>query len=309
MADSSEPLPQALAGERLDRAVCIVFGLARSAAARAVREGRVRLGGRAVLTPSARVRAGDVLAVEPEAPLEEAGQAPPQLRVVYEDESIVVVDKEAGVVMHPGAGRSHGTASQALLARYPEIASVGDPQRPGIVHRLDKGTSGLFVAARTQVAYESLVAQMRLRQVRRSYLAVVAGRIEEPAGKVDAPIARSRRQPTRMTVSRQGREARSSYVVRERLEAARATLVEVTLETGRTHQIRVHMSAIGHPVIGDSRYGGANPLLERPFLHAWSLSLAHPLSGEPLSWESELPEELLGVLEALRGAAKGESGR
>jgi 23S rRNA pseudouridine1911/1915/1917 synthase len=204
--------------------------------------------------------------------------------------------------VHPGAGNARGTMVAGLLARYPELAGVGEPERPGIVHRLDKGTSGLLVVARTQDAYESLVEQLSSRSVERRYLTLVWGCPEPATGVVDAPIGRSRRDPTRMTVSATGREARTRYEVRERFtEPIVASLVECKLETGRTHQIRVHLAAIGRPVVGDPRYKGARASFKTPrmFLHAHTLAFDHPATGERVSFTAPLPADLQSVLDRL----------
>ena len=222
---------------------------------------------------------------------------------VYADASVVVVDKAPGVVVHPGAGNEAGTLVSGLLARYPDLAGVGDPDRPGIVHRLDKGTSGLLVVARTADAYRSLVSQLQERAVDRRYLALVWALVEAPAGLVDAPVGRASSDPTRMSVAAGGREARTRYEVRKRFtEPAQATLVECRLETGRTHQVRVHLAAIGHPVLGDPRYAGARArrLAPRPFLHAHRLAFDHPVTGRRLSFSSDLPPDLADVLAGFR---------
>jgi len=226
-----------------------------------------------------------------------------------------VVDKPAGLVVHHGAGHGGGTLVDGLLARFPELADLaaagtGDAARPGIVHRLDKGTSGLLVVARTPEAFRSLSGQLRAHTAGRHYRALVAGTVDDDAGVVDAPIGRSPRQPTRMAVTRGGRPARTAYrVVGRYREPWEATLVEATLDTGRTHQVRVHLAAIGHPVFGDDRYWGNRPrpadvrtLLTpgRLFLHACRLSLDHPASGERRTWESPLPPDLDAVLQRER---------
>ncbi|MDQ1446106.1 MAG: rRNA synthase [Acidimicrobiaceae bacterium] len=293
-----ETVPAALAGERVDRAVALLTGLPRSEVAGLVESGGVRLSGTTVSTRSRRVAEGDVLEVDvPEAVVAvAAADASVHVPVVYADDDVIVVDKPAGLVVHPGSGNRAGTLVNGLLARYPDLAGVGvDPERPGIVHRLDKGTSGLLVVARSTRAYESLVGQLQARTVARVYLGLVAGLVESPAGLVDAPIGRGEGDPTRMAVSSRGREARTRYVVQARFtEPVAATLVECRLETGRTHQIRVHMAAIGHPVIGDARYGGvrAGLTVPRPFLHAHELSFDHPGTGERVSWSSPLPADL-----------------
>ena len=306
-------VPQALAGVRVDRAVSILTGLSRSQAAGLVAAGRVLVDGRPVAQRSAPLEAGSRLVVElpkEAVPLEPDPSVP--FEVVYEDEDLVVVDKPAGVVVHPGAGTHGGTLIAGLLARYPDIgalASVSDPVRPGVVHRLDKGTSGLLVVARSAVAYRSLVAQMGARSAGRRYLALVAGTVPDDRGVVDAPVGRSTRTPTKMAVTPAGRPARTRYVVvgrAHRLFDGRewgdrpATLLTCTLETGRTHQIRVHLAAIGHPVVGDDRYGAraARGVLApgRLFLHATELSIEHPVSGIDKTWTSPLPADLRVVL-------------
>jgi 23S rRNA pseudouridine1911/1915/1917 synthase len=189
-----------------------------------------------------------------------------------------------------------------LLARFPELAGVGEPERPGIVHRLDKGTSGLLVVARTPAAYESLVEQLSSRTVERRYLALVWGLPEPATGLVDAPIGRSRRDPTRMSVSATGREARTRYEVQQRFtEPVGSSLIECRLETGRTHQIRVHLAAIGHPVVGDPRYRGARASFPTPrmFLHAHALAFDHPGTHERVTFTAPLPADLQGVLDRL----------
>ncbi len=191
-----------------------------------------------------------------------------------------------------------------LLARFPEIARVGDPHRPGIVHRLDKGTSGLLAVARSQAGYEGLVAQLSARTVARAYDTLVWGVPGSSQGMVDAPIGRSRRDPTRMSVASNGRDARTRYeVVTSRFsEPDAASRLTCRLETGRTHQIRVHLSAIGHPVVGDHRYGGARKhvAVDRPFLHATHLGFTHPVTGEELSFDSPLPPDLVAALALFR---------
>lgn len=297
-------LPDALAGERLDRAIALLADLPRSAAAALVDEGAVAVNGRPVVQRSHRLSAGDEVRFEvPDA--DEAGLlADPavDLQVVYEDGDLVVVDKPAGLVVHPGSGHAVGTLVQGLVARYPEMRDVGDPARPGIVHRLDAGTSGLLMVARTATAYESLVDQLAERTVRRVYDTLVWGRVEADEGVVDAPIGRSSRDPTRMAVRTGGREARTRYQVSARWSAPRAlTRLSCRLESGRTHQIRVHLTAIGHPVVGDDRYRGSRSGidLDRPFLHATDLGFRHPGTGAELDFESALPHDLQTVVDAL----------
>jgi 23S rRNA pseudouridine1911/1915/1917 synthase len=298
-------VPAALDGERVDRVVAMLSGLARADVADLVAAGAVRIGGQVVPKPSRKVAEGDELEVDlPDAVEEPVAVPEPEVDVpvVFEDDHVVVVDKPQELIVHPGAGNPTGTLVGGLLARYPEIAAVGEADRPGIVHRLDRGTSGLLAVARTQAAYESLVGQLSSRTVERVYLSVVWGHPTPPTGVVDAPIGRSRRDPTRMTVSTTGREARTRYEVREVFtEPVEAALVECRLETGRTHQIRVHLAAIGHPVVGDPRYKGMRTsfTLGRPFLHAHRLSFDHPATGERVSFESPLPGDLQSALQRL----------
>ena len=224
------------------------------------------------------------------------------MRIRHVDDDVIVVAKPAGLVVHPGAGHPDGTLVNGLLARFPELAHAGDPARPGIVHRLDRDTSGLMVVARTARAYDALVDALGRREVERQYQALVWGRLDAPRGVIDAPIGRSAARRTRMAVREGGREARTSYSVLDEFDDPAVSLLECRLETGRTHQIRVHLAAIGHPVVGDAPYQGARASLplDRPFLHATALSFPHPVSGDPLHFEEPLPPELAAVLERLQ---------
>jgi 23S rRNA pseudouridine1911/1915/1917 synthase len=299
-------VPRALDGQRLDRVVAMVAGCSRSEAAALVDGGGVTVGGRPVTTRSHRVAEGDALEVasagrharDPLAP-DPAVDVP----LVYEDPDLLVVDKPAGLVVHPGAGQDAGTLVHGLLARYPEIQAVGQPARPGIVHRLDKGTSGLLLVARSQPAYDALLAMLAAREVDRRYRTLVWGAVDSPTGMVDAPVGRSARDRTRMAVTLAGREARTRYeVVRGFTDPVTVTELRCRLETGRTHQIRVHMASIGHPVVGDARYGGRRASLPspRPWLHAEHLALEHPVTGQPLAFDAPLPADLAVVLATLR---------
>lgn len=297
-----ETLPDSLDGERVDRVVAMVVGCSRAEATSLIEQGAVRVGDEVVSTRSIKVRSGQVLVVdEPEpdsGPVIEP-DASMELDVVHADDDVIVVDKPAGLVVHPGSGNTSGTLVHGVIARFPEVAAVGDPARPGIVHRIDKGTSGLLVVARSEMAYHSLVAQFGARSVDREYLALCWGHLDSPAGMVDAPIGRSASDPTRMTVTNTGRDARTRYEVRAVYDdPTDATLLACRLETGRTHQIRVHLAAIGHPIVGDRQYGGdRSPIpCDRPWLHAAALGFEHPVTGEHLSFTSELPVDLVEVL-------------
>ncbi|MGH9032993.1 MAG: RluA family pseudouridine synthase [Acidimicrobiia bacterium] len=297
-------VPAALAGERIDRALATLTGWSRAEIGRLCDAGDVLVGGQPVVK-SRRLAADEV--VELTAEPETAGPPGPEPDVAvvvrYADDDVIVLAKPAGLVVHPGAGHLEGTLVNGLLARFPDLAGVGDPARPGIVHRLDRDTSGLMVVARTARAYDALVGALAGREVERHYQALVWGRLDAPRGVIDAPIGRSAARRTRMAVREGGRPARTSYSVLRELDDPAVTLLECHLETGRTHQIRVHLAAIGHPVVGDAPYQGARASLplDRPFLHATSLSFRHPVSRDPLHFEEPLPADLAGVLARLSG--------
>jgi 23S rRNA pseudouridine1911/1915/1917 synthase len=301
------PIPSTLDGERVDRVLCLIWDMPRSEATELIASGAVSLEGRPISTRARRVAVGQELEValpEARAPQRLEGEAGgDDLVLVHVDDDVIVVDKPAGLVVHPGAGRATGTLVQALLGRFPDMAGTGSPERPGVVHRLDKGTSGLLMVARTPAAYESLVDQLGARTVERRYLALAWGGIETDAGVVDAPVGRRSTDRTRMAVVAGGRPARTHYRVLARYtDPVEATLVECRLETGRTHQVRVHLAAIGHPVVGDARYGGARQTARvgRPFLHASRLAFDHPRTGERCRFESPLPLDLEAVRVPLR---------
>ncbi len=305
-------VPASLDGVRVDKAVSLVADLSRSTVNALVDQGRVRIDGVTVRSRSAALRLGQELEVDREeerAPAEPEGDAGVSFEVVSADQDVIVVDKPAGLVVHPGPGHRSGTLVNGLLARFPDIGALpravgSDPDRPGIVHRLDRGTSGLLAVARSAAAYHSLVDQLSRRDVTRNYRALVLGTVEGTSGLVDAPIGRSVSSPTRMAVSRKGKVARTRYHVDRRFtEPVPTTLLTASLETGRTHQIRVHLTAIGHPLVGDDVYAQGRSLpgsvIARPFLHAAGLRFIHPATGEPVSWTSELPDDLREQLDRL----------
>lgn len=298
-----EVVPAVLDGERLDRFVALLTGRSRAAAAILVADGHVRVGAAVVTVGKHRVSEGDEVEVdagpEPD-PVVVADPAVP-VDVVHEDTDILVVDKQAGLVVHPGAGHVTGTLVHGIVARYPEVAGVGDDHRPGIVHRLDRDTSGLLVIARTERARDALVRALAAREVEREYLALVVGLPEADAGMVDAPVGRSTRAPTRMAVSARGKEARTRYAVESRWPDPGVALLRCRLETGRTHQIRVHLAAIGHPVVGDDAYATGRPPVSAPrlFLHATRLAFDHPVGGQRIAVVSPLPDDLAAVIAAL----------
>ncbi len=295
-------VPDALAGERLDRAVSLLTGWTRREVQDLVQAGSVLVDG-ARVPKSRKLEVGSVIEVLAEPEVAGRPEADPSIDVVvrYEDDDFVVVAKPAGLVVHPGAGHADGTLVNGLLARYPEIADVGDPARPGIVHRLDRDTSGHLLVARSAAAYDGLVEMLAAHDVERRYDALVWGVPDSPRGVIDAPIGRSVRRPTRMSVREGGREARTAYEVVTTYREPDVARLVCRLETGRTHQIRVHLLAIAHPVVGDAAYGGKRPglTLDRPFLHAGGLAFAHPVTGERVTVEEPLAPELAALLETL----------
>lgn len=306
-----EELPEPLDGERADRVVAMLTGVSRSVAVRAIEADLVWVDDVAVDKPSQRLRAGEQIRVDDS--ILEPDPAPAadpsvDVSIVFSDDDVVVIDKAPGMVVHPGAGNPSGTIVNGVLALFPEVADVGQRDRPGIVHRLDKGTSGVFVVARSAKAYESLSSQLRDRTVERRYLTLGWGQAESDRGVIDAPLGRAVRDPTRFVVRQDGKVARTSYKVVARWDDPNVTLFECTLETGRTHQIRVHLEAIKHPVVGDYRYGpGREPLgIERPALHAADLGFIHPVSGEAMRFQSPLPSDFSELIDRLGTPAEGD---
>jgi 23S rRNA pseudouridine1911/1915/1917 synthase len=286
---------------RLDRYLANrLESLSRSAIQRLIDAGAVTLNGQSVQRKTA-VHAGDQICVLlPPAPSPaKPAPEPIPLEIVYEDEYLVVVDKPAGLVVHPGAGRTSGTLVNALLHRYPELEAWEDV-RPGIVHRLDRDTSGLLVVAKTPDIRRELQRQFRQRRVHKLYRALVDGVMEVPEGKIEAPIGRHPRQRKRMAAVPGGRRAITFFRVQESFPAY--TLLDAEPKTGRTHQLRVHLASIGHPVVGDPVYGRRQRTLGlgRQFLHAAVLGFRHPMSDEEIVFESELAPDLAAVLARLR---------
>ncbi len=301
-----ERIPAALAGERLDRVVALVADVSRSTAVAVIEAGGVRLNGEIAAEGKVRLAEGAEVSIDPAAIPHAAPPRPDprvEFGVVHADDAVIVVDKPPGLVVHPGAGNPEGTLVNGLLHRFPDLAAVGEPQRPGIVHRLDAGSSGLLVVARTDSAASSLIAQFAARTAGRRYDAVVWGHPAAAHGIVDAPIGRDPTDPVRMAVVVDGRPARTEYEVTDRFGApAELARLRCRLHTGRTHQIRVHLAAIGHPLVGDSTYGpGRTTLgLDRPFLHAAELSFDHPETGARLTFDSPLPPDLAALLTRAR---------
>jgi len=295
-------IPADLAGQRLDRALSALLpDYTRSRAQEAIRGGAVSVDGKAA-KPSLLVEEGQRIEVRPPAAAPASPHVPadvPPLDVVYEDDDLLVVNKAPGVVVHPAPGHAAGTLVDALLAHVPGLDAGDDPTRPGIVHRLDKDTSGLLVVAKTGRAHAALSEQMREHRMVKRYLALVEGHMPVPEGAIEAPIGRDERQRQRMglvSVGRGGREARTRFRVLR--EARGRSLLDLQLETGRTHQIRVHLAAVHHPVVGDETYGQPRPPKPpRMVLHAARLEFTHPITGEWVAFEAPLPPDLAAFLE------------
>ena len=302
-------VPATEAGQRLDHfLVGLIPAHSRSQIQRLIKEGRVQLGGRSA-TPHTSLRAGDAISVEVPPPIDAKPVSQPlPLDIMYEDADVVVVNKAAGMVVHPAAGHADGTLVNALLHHIGDLSGIGGERRPGIVHRLDRGTSGVMVVAKNDAAHAELTRQFHDREVEKEYVALVWGLVQ--AGRrIDAPIGRDPLHRQRM--SARARRARSAVTRVTRAEHLRGvSLLHVAIATGRTHQIRAHLSAIGHPIVGDCLYGGtrrhlpgdlrAVAHLERPFLHAARLVFTHPGDGRKVEFGAPLPEDLRTVLDHLR---------
>ncbi|MET0143835.1 MAG: RluA family pseudouridine synthase [Ilumatobacteraceae bacterium] len=304
----SEVVPTALGGERLDRVVALLADVSRSAAASTIAAGGVRVDGAVAVSGKVRLDAGVVVEIDPGALPQvvlPTADADVTFEIVHVDDDVVVVDKPAGLVVHPGAGNLSGTLVNGLLHRFPDIADVADPLRPGIVHRLDAGSSGLLVVARTQEAADDLMGQFAAHTAGRRYDALVWGHPDAPHGIVDAPIGRDPGDPLKMAVVVDGKPARTEYRLVARYSGpADLARLDCRLETGRTHQIRVHLAAVGHPLVGDPTYGDRRTTLglTRPFLHAAELSFDHPRTGGRVTFTSPLAADLATFVDTLEVA-------
>ena len=298
MTLSRQELKVSSRGDRLDAFLAGQdIGLTRSRVRRLIAEGFVLLNDN-ISKPSQKLRRGDVIRVTVPTPrtLDLVPEDIP-VEIAYQDQDLIVVDKPAGLTVHPAPGHPNGTLVNALLALCPDLGSIGDVIRPGIVHRLDKDTSGLMVVAKTQTAHQNLADQIRARTISKVYIALATGLVTPDQGEIRAPIGRDRRNRKRMAVVDGGRESATKYEVLE--YTGGCSLVRVVPETGRTHQIRVHFASKGHPLFGDKLYGKSSPLLSRQFLHAAHLGFVHPRTGTYLELSSPLPDELAGVLKCL----------
>src|SRR6266496_1493930 len=305
------------AGERLDAFLASnIEGWSRARLQRLIEDADVLVNGRAA-KPSYKLRPNDGIEVELIVP-SSIGFVPEDIpiEIIHEDDELIVVNKPAGMVVHPAAGVNSGTLANALAFHFQQLSTTGGAARPGIVHRLDKGTSGLLVVAKTEAAHEHLADQFRAREVFKSYVALVHGEVEKQKGQIDQPIARDPRKRTRMAIVRAGRPALSIYKIRERFQ--RFTLLDVQLKTGRTHQIRVHLTWLKHPVVGDEVYGSGrdnsvqDPQLKseirkvgRQFLHAAQLGFRHPQTDQTMQFSAALPDELNRLLQLLESKGLG----
>lgn len=286
---------------RIDKAIALETHLSRSVIAQMFDNDLVTCNGKSVKR-SEKISEGDAIAlsfVDEDPDVLKPQDIP--LNIVFEDEHIVVINKEPHMVVHPGAGNPDNTIANALAFLYEDILDVGQSHRPGIVHRLDVGTSGLLVAAKTNEAYDKFVEMFSTHAVNREYVALVWGKLETANGIIDAPIGRNPNRATQMAVVDGGKFARTHYSVREYFGDKDVSILDISLETGRTHQIRVHCSAIGHPIVGDRTYGGYRQNLDcpRPFLHAHTLRFDHPCTGEKMTFSVGLPSDLTHVLNEL----------
>jgi 23S rRNA pseudouridine1911/1915/1917 synthase len=300
-------VPEGEVVRRVDRFVADRTGLSRSYVQRLIADGRLVDDAGRRLRANSEVRGGGVTleVPPPEVPYHLEPDPTIAVNVIYEDADLLIVDKPAGLVVHPAPGHWRGTLVNALLARGDHYGGIAGVARPGIVHRLDRDTSGLLIVARNDAAQASVMAQLKARRVRKTYLALVQGSVSASVGRIEAPIGRDPRDRRRMAVVADGRRAVTGYRVRERFAAW--TLLELDLVTGRTHQIRVHLAALGHPVAGDVVYGTGTALrgpdgLDRLFLHAWRLELVSPASARLVRAEAPLPDDLVAVLDGLRAA-------
>jgi 23S rRNA pseudouridine1911/1915/1917 synthase len=309
------------AGKRLDTVIIAHLStLSRSRANRLIRGGHVTVNG-LIRKPGYLTKTGDIVRFETPSPEPITCSAEPiPLSILYEDGDVIVLNKPPGLVVHPGAGHKSRTLVNALLFHCPDLKRVGGGFRPGIVHRLDKDTSGILVVAKNDKAHESLSRQFKKRQVQKRYLALVYGNVKAPAGVVSLPIGRHPTDRKKMsTESRRSRSTETLWKIKEAFSGV--TLLEIDLKTGRTHQVRVHCAAIGHPVVGDATYGwekrwkdlAQRPMqdltraIRRQMLHAWKLSFVHPRTGQWMHFESPVPKDMASVLESLR-SLRSEAG-
>ena len=293
-------------GERVDRVIAFFSGLSRSKVSDLISKRLILRNGIPIKKGSEIVHTNDEICMPDlldEAVEEIASDESIDFEVVFEDDSVIVVSKPSGLIVHPGSGIANGTLVNGLAAQFPDLREIGDPTRLGLVHRLDKGTSGLLIVARTPEALENLKFQMQERHVHRQYFAIVAGHVESNKGVVDAPLGRDPKNPLKRAVINSGKYARTHYEIDQKYESPfKVSMLNCRLETGRTHQIRVHLAAIGHPVLGDELYGGRTSFNSenRLALHAQMLTFLHPITSNLMHFESPLPAELTSMKATFR---------
>ena len=293
-------------GERVDRVIAFFSGLSRSKVSDLISKRLILRNGIPIKKGSEIVHTNDEISMPnlvDEAVEEIASDESIDFEVVFEDDSVIVVSKPSGLIVHPGSGIANGTLVNGLAAQFPDLREIGDPTRLGLVHRLDKGTSGLLIVARTPEALENLKFQMQERHVHRQYFAIVAGHVESNKGVVDAPLGRDPKNPLKRAVINSGKYARTHYEIDQKYESPfKVSMLNCRLETGRTHQIRVHLAAIGHPVLGDELYGGRTSfnIENRLALHAQMLTFLHPKTKNLMNFESPLPAELTSMKDTFR---------
>ena len=293
-------------GERVDRVIAFFSGLSRSKVSDLISKRLILRNGIPIKKGSEIVHTNDEISMPnlvDEAVEEIASDESIDFEVVFEDDSVIVVSKPSGLIVHPGSGIANGTLVNGLAAQFPDLREIGDPTRLGLVHRLDKGTSGLLIVARTPEALGNLKFQMQERHVHRQYFAIVAGHVESNKGVVDAPLGRDPKNPLKRAVINSGKYARTHYEIDQKYESPfKVSMLNCRLETGRTHQIRVHLAAIGHPVLGDELYGGRTSfnIENRLALHAQMLTFLHPKTKNLMNFESPLPVELTSMKDTFR---------
>ena len=293
-------------GERVDRVIAFFSGLSRSKVSDLISKRLILRNGIPIKKGSEIVHTNDEISMPnlvDEAVEEIASDESINFEVVFEDDSVIVVSKPSGLIVHPGSGIANGTLVNGLAAQFPDLREIGDPSRLGLVHRLDKGTSGLLIVARTPEALDNLKFQMQERHVHRQYFAIVAGHVESNKGVVDAPLGRDPKNPLKRAVINSGKYARTHYEIDQKYESPfKVSMLNCRLETGRTHQIRVHLAAIGHPVLGDELYGGRTSfnIENRLALHAKMLTFLHPKTKNLMNFESPLPAELTSMKDTFK---------
>ena len=293
-------------GERVDRVIAFFSGLSRSKVSDLISKRLILRNGIPIKKGSEIVHTNDEISMPnlvDEAVEEIASDESIDFEVVFEDDSVIVVSKPSGLIVHPGSGIANGTLVNGLAAQFPDLREIGDPTRLGLVHRLDKGTSGLLIVARTPEALDNLKFQMQERDIHRQYFAIVAGHVESKKGVVDAPLGRDPKNPLKRAVINSGKYARTHYELDQKCESPfKVSMLNCRLETGRTHQIRVHLAAIGHPVLGDELYGGRTSfnIENRLALHAQMLTFLHPKTRNLMNFESPLPVELTSMKDTFR---------